>query len=230
VLDIAAAIEEIIRSQATGEQTPVPPEGSDAVSRLVASILEDAKDNAEALPAMIRTALNETTRRLNHVSLAVTGMAWLGSGVPSVDQEMISLVRGARHEIMLCAYAITTGGMAFLREMRDVAAQGVMTTVIVNEFVRHPPDVQSYLMDAIRTVPQHWKVLDFVPPCAQSELHAKVLVVDRAAALVGSANVSFRGMFSNHEMGVVVRGPLAEAVAARLEMLAHSSAARAVNL
>ena len=116
MLNIAAAIEEVIRSQATGEQTRVPPEGSDAVSRLAASILEHAKDNAETLPAMIRTALNEATRRLNDVSVAVTGMAWLGSGVPSVDQELISLVRGARREIVLCAYAITAGGMTFLRK------------------------------------------------------------------------------------------------------------------
>lgn len=230
MLDVAAALDEIIRSQA-GEHVPAPPEHStDLVSRLVTSILEHATNNAEMLPGMVRTALSEAARRLNKVSLAVTGMAWLGSGIPSVDQEIVSLVRGARHEIALCAYSMTAGGMAFLREMRDVAGQGVITTVIVNEFVRQPQEIQSYLIDAVRMLPQQWRVLDFVPPFPQSELHAKVLVVDRAAALVGSPNVSFHGMFSNHEMAVVVRGPLAETVAARVDMLAHSNAIRPVDL
>jgi cardiolipin synthase len=60
----------------------------------------------------------------------------------------------------------------------------------------------------------------------QTDLHAKVLVVDRSIALVGSANLSFHGMVSNHEMALVVRGPTAEVIAERFDMLARSAAVR----
>ena len=41
---------------------------------------------------------------------------------------------------------------------------------------------------------------------AGAALHAKILVVDRRLALVGSANFTGRGMESNLECGILIRG------------------------
>jgi cardiolipin synthase len=229
MLDIAAALEEVTRRQGALQAAAPSPESPDAVSQLASSILEHARRDPAALPLALRGALNEVSRRLDRVSLAVTGLAWLGSGIPSVEQEMISLVRGANRELVLCAYSITAGAMTLLREMREVVAQGVTATLIVNGFGRQPADIQGYLKNAAHTFPQRWKLLDFTPPNSQSELHAKVLAVDRSVALVGSANLSFHGMVSNHEMAVVLRGPAAEAIVARLDMLAQGTSVRAVE-
>jgi phosphatidylserine/phosphatidylglycerophosphate/cardiolipin synthase-like enzyme len=54
-------------------------------------------------------------------------------------------------------------------------------------------------------------------------LHAKVLVADRSAALVGSSNLTFHGLVSSHELAVLVRGPLAGEIADRIDMLARSA-------
>lgn len=229
-MDIASAFEEVIRDQAIIHPSGKSPASSDAVTRLASSILEYARRDPTTLPVALRSALTEATRRVDRVSIAVTGLAWLGAGIPSVEQEMTSLVRSARRELTLCAYSITSGAMTFLREMREVAAQGVTVKLIVNDFSHQAADVQRYLKDALRAFPQCWKLLDFAPPNGRSELHAKLLTVDRSAALIGSANLSFHGMFSNHEMAIVLRGPTAEVMAARLDMLAHGGSANAVEL
>jgi cardiolipin synthase len=228
MLGIAAALEELIRGQGFPHLSP-DNESSDAVSQLAASLLEQARRDPEALSPALRVALNEAIRRLDRVSLAVTGLAWLGGGIPSVEQEMTSLVRRARRELALCAYSITTGATTLLGEMRSVVVQGVTATLIVNDFGGQHADIQQYLKHASRALPQRWKLLEFAPPDRRSELHAKVLVVDRSVALVGSANLSFHGMVSNHEMAVVVRGPTAEAIADRLDVLAQGTSVRTVE-
>jgi cardiolipin synthase len=199
------------------------------VSQLASSILDEARREPATLPLILQEALNEASRRLDRVSLAVTGLAWLGSGIPSVEQEMTTLVKGARREIALCAYSITAGALTLLREIRDVVSQGVTATLIVNAFNRQPADVQMYLRDAARALPDRWKLLDFAPTSGTAELHAKILAVDRTVALVGSANLSFHGMVSNHEMALVVRGPTAEDIAVRIDRLAQGTSVRTVE-
>lgn len=225
-MDIASALEEVVRQQASNHPAPG---SSEVMTRLASSILEHARHDPARLPMALQSALIEVIRRVDWVSIAVTGMAWLGSGVPSVEQEMTSLVRGARRELTLSAYSITSGAIAFLREIREVAAQGVNVTLIVNCFGRQPANVQEFLKEALRALPKRWKLLNFEPLSGQSELHAKVLTVDRSVALVGSANLSFHGMFSNHEMAIVLRGPTAERIAHRLDMLGSGTSVRALE-
>ena len=139
---------------------------------------------------------------------------------------MLSLVRGAQREIALCAYSITTGAATLLQEVKDVVIQGVNATIVVNALDEQPVTVQTYLRSSAQELPGRWRVLDFARRAGQTDLHAKLLIVDRAAALVGSANLSFHGMVSNHEIAVVVRGPTAEAMAARFDMLIRSASVR----
>jgi len=61
-----------------------------------------------------------------------------------------------------------------------------------------------------------------MPTQEQADLHAKVIVVDRKKALVGSANLSLRGLMNNHELGVVVEGPVAAEIARAIDMLMAS--------
>jgi phosphatidylserine/phosphatidylglycerophosphate/cardiolipin synthase-like enzyme len=54
-------------------------------------------------------------------------------------------------------------------------------------------------------------------------LHAKVIVVDREKAVVGSANFSYGGMASHYEVGVYVDGDEAETLAKMIESVADST-------
>jgi cardiolipin synthase len=224
MLDIIGALEETAarREADRGQAGP-----SDAIAQLTSQIIRCAATGADNLQRSLQEGLKEAARRLDHVSLAVTGLAWLGAGAPSVEQEMIALVKGARREMALCAYAITPGAMSFLTELREVVAQGVSATLVVNGFTGQPLGVQAFLKECARSN-DRWRLYDFPLLGAHTELHAKVLVVDRSVALIGSANFSFHGMVSNHEMAVVVRGPTAEAISARIEMLTQGARVKRV--
>ncbi len=227
MLDFATAIRALIRAA----DTPASNEGNvdDAVNHVARSILDEARRNPDSLNRSIRDGLSDAVRRLDRVSIAVTGLAWLGSGIPSVEQEMLSLVREAQREVSLCAYSITSGAMPLLREIDEVVSQGVMATVIVNAIHEQPVDVLNYMAERARHASGRWKVLDFARVGNQTDLHAKLLTVDRSVALIGSANMSFRGMVSNHEMAVVVRGPTAATICERFDMLVRSAAIRALS-
>jgi len=225
MLDIIGALEEIAMQRDTS--TAEHGQSLGAVALLVSEIIRCARSDPSNLEPALQSSLREASHRLDRVSLAVTGLAWLGGGAPSVEQEMIALVKGARHEVSLCAYSVTPGAIGLLSEMKDVVAQGVVATLIVNSLSTQPTEVQSYLKEAVRSL-ERWRLYDFAPLGSQTELHAKILVVDRWAALIGSANLSFHGLVSNHEMAVVVRGPTAEAIASRIDMLTQQPSVRPV--
>ena len=62
-----------------------------------------------------------------------------------------------------------------------------------------------------------------------ANLHAKVVVVDRAQALIGSANFSERGLANNYELGMVVSGSDAVEVARPLDILISSNYVTAIS-
>jgi len=51
-------------------------------------------------------------------------------------------------------------------------------------------------------------VYDFTDP-EKRQLHAKIIVADRKKAIVGSANLSWGGMYSNYEIGLLIEGEAA---------------------
>lgn len=193
-------------------------------SELVSWVREDPADIA----TWLHQSFLQSAARINRVSLAVTGLAWLGSGVPSVQQQMISIVRSARRELTLCSYSITGGAGTLFDEIADVASQGVIVTLIINNLRSQPADIHDRFRQLATTTAANLRVFDFTSEDPQSSLHAKVIVADRTTALVGSANLSFHGMVSNHELAVVVHGPIAEEIAVRLDSL--RSAAKEVDL
>lgn len=215
MIDIWSALQEVSAEPRPGSSG----EGFDAAARLTADVLAEATRGAAGLREALTSGLRDAARRLDHVSLAVTGLAWLGSGVPSVEQEIVRLVKRARREITLCAYSISTGALPLLTELEEAARQGVTVRFVVNDFGGQPVEVQGHIRRAAGTHRERWNVLAFEPRITRTELHAKVLAVDRAVALVGSANLTFHGMVSNHEMALIVQGPTAALIASRLDSL-----------
>lgn len=224
-LDFGSVIGEILADR--GGEVRDGSRRSDALDRLTAALELTARD-AAALRGAVEVGLVSAARRLDRVSLAVTGLGWLGAGAPSVEQELRGLVRGARREIAICAYSITTSALPLLSEIDEVVAQGVTATLVVNALAEQSADVRAFLRTAARAG-DRWRVYDFAASGPSAELHAKAVVVDRSTALLGSANLSFRGLVANHEMALVVRGPTAEAIASRIDMLTNGPATRRVS-
>jgi cardiolipin synthase len=222
LVDIATPLLDTLQqidSASARQMSTVPDSVSKLSSELIRSVQEDSPDLADCLYQSFR----QSAARINRTSLAVTGLAWLGGGVPSVQQEMIAIIRSTRRELTLCSYSVTTGAGTLFDEIADVASQGVAVTLIINNLRGQPADIRERICKTAPIAAANMRIFDFTGEEPQSNLHAKVIVADRTTALVGSANLSFHGMVSNHELAVVLRGPIAEEIAIRLDSLRNAA-------
>lgn len=146
---------------------------------------------------------------MNEVKVLVTGEAFIGGGCRSIDLVMEELVEGARNEIHLATYLVTSSGI--LRRIRAAVERGVRVVAVINDLRGQPMFVRSEIVSLARSFPS-FIVEDFSEQGA-GMLHAKVLVVDRTEAIVGSANLTDAAMDRNHEIAVLVRGAVADEIA-----------------
>lgn len=149
--------------------------------------------------------------------MVVTGVAWMGHGVGSVESSIERLFREAEREIALTVYAIYSRVDLLFDWMETALSRGIQVTVIVNRLNQQPPAPASELRRLAARY-GHMRLYSFNPE-EESDLHAKVVVVDRRVALIGSSNLSKRGLLTNYEMAVVISGPAAETAGAALDRL-----------
>jgi len=81
---------------------------------------------------------------------------------------------------------------------------------------QHPGAVRR-LLDLAGTY-NHCELFSFSGE-EENDLHAKVIAVDRKVALIGSSNLSRRGLQANHELAVVVEGTEVDVIASALDRL-----------
>ena len=74
---------------------------------------------------------------------------------------------------------------------------------------------------------RHFHLYDFQGE-AGSSLHAKAIVVDHRVALIGSSNMSRRGLLANHELALLVDGEVAATAGRALDAMIESPFARRV--
>lgn len=191
---------------------------------LVMQIKQSLEVGDEHLANLLSCALFELVNSTDQVSIAVTGLGWLGSGVMSVEQRLLELINATRQQLLLCCYAISSSALPVLKAIFEIAEQGAEVRIVCNSISSQHKAVQDYLSQCLRTqVKGKFSVFDFKDSGDNSALHAKVLVIDQHTALIGSANLSFHGMVANHEMALVVSGPTASEIANRIDRLCQSS-------
>jgi len=187
----------------------------------LAKLIQQAIDagGPVALTQALREAVLLAAERVDQVSLAVTGPGWLGEGVPAVERVLAELVASAHQEILLTAYSITPGSDRLWVEFEQALSTGIRITLVIDRLNRQHEDTRLLLGRLVQMYPRAFSLYDFTDEDASTGLHAKTLVVDRRVALVGSANLSLRGMVTAHEMATIVRGPAAGSVAQRIDAL-----------
>ncbi len=158
----------------------------------------------------------------DQVSVAVTGLAWMGAGVGSIETAMERLFREAEHEILITSYSISSAADAVLDWMALSAGRGVVIRFAVNKFSEQPYDVRTRLNKLNASYP-HFTLFTF-DGSDNEDLHAKAIVADRKFAIVGSSNLSRRGLLTNHELALIVQGHQAEIIASALDRLFASQA------
>lgn len=158
------------------------------------------------------------------LTIAVTGTAWMGGGVGSVQSAIEELLNSAGSEIQIAVYEMTSGATEFLNKLHECLATGIRVTMIINRYSDKPLPIRQRLEDMAHRFP-HLEILNFQPENSSEDLHAKILVVDRCKALVGSANLTWKGLVGNHELAVIVSGPVASKIAELVDKLRNDSRA-----
>lgn len=144
------------------------------------------------------------------ITTAVTGLGWMGTGVRSIQTALKEMLRDAQDEVLICAYSMTGGAGDVLEEFEACLKRGVRVVAVVNRFVSQPQGVQRYFQQ-LTTTYEYCQVYSFND--FDEELHSKLIVIDRKVALVGSANLSMRGMQQNYELGVLIRNSEVQVIA-----------------
>ncbi len=226
--DLAAHLLEAFRDarRAVGDSRYDPGGWATELADHIVRIGEDRGHGA--LATAVRDSVKRVATRLDAVTLAATGMAWLGAGVPSVERVLVELVVGAQREVLVTAYSITDGAYRLWEAIEKGATTGVRFRFVVNDLDAQSPGAVATLVRLAHLFPQSFELYDFVPDdtAEPGGLHAKIVVVDRATALVGSANLSHHGLVAAHEMALVVQGPTSEAIGAAVDRLLRSPRVR----
>src|SRR5207248_3040435 len=115
-------------------------------------------------------------------------------------------------------YSVGTGALIQIDWLHETAARGIGMRIVVNHFATQPQLIQLRLLAMVSAY--RWcELFDFSPDDQEEELHAKVFIADRQRMLIGSANLSRRGLLKNYEMAVVVAGHPAEEAARAIDQL-----------
>jgi len=152
-----------------------------------------------------------------HTQVVVTGLAWMGSGIGSIESAMERLFREAEREILITSYSISNATDLMIEWFESALARGVLIRMVMNRICQQPPGVVVRLESLSRTYP-HFYLYDFTDE-QEYDLHAKVIVTDRRMALVGSSNLSRRGLLNNHELALFIEGKSAEQIASAVDKL-----------
>lgn len=134
----------------------------------------------------------------------------MGGGVGSIESAMKQLFQNARDEILLTVYSISNRTDLLFDWLEWSFSRGVEDRIVINKFGEPTQFVTEKLLHMATRYP-HLFLYNFEGK-GWSNLHAKVIVVDRNKAVVGSSNLSQRGMLTNYELAVLIEG--AEAVTA----------------
>jgi len=151
------------------------------------------------------------------INIIATGELFVGYGVRSIGAVITDIIQEAGHEIQIMAYLITSPD--FVDLLVSAAARGVSVTVVINNMQEQPQGIREKLLYATRKF-NYFVVSEFCQK-HKGSLHAKVIVVDRQKAVIGSANFTKQGIESgNHEIAVLIHGSEAEKVASLIDRAA----------
>jgi len=154
---------------------------------------------------------------MTDAQIVVTGEELVGRGHRGFEPVVQEMIEGARSEVQLVAFVFTPAAIGLLDMVGGLADRGVQVTIVVNRLEKLKPEVKTWLKEA----PRRWRSVKIgnFSSGGKRELHAKLCVVDRKRAVVGSANFTWGGLVSNYEVGVELHGESAWKLAVLVDEL-----------
>lgn len=167
---------------------------------------------------------------LQFLDLVLSGPKVSAIPVRTTEAVFDSLIAGAHSELLVTGYAVHDGRRLFEGLARRMNENHGLRVSMVIDFKRYGDTTTAPEELSLRLTREfwakHWPSSDRKPrlaydprslakePDSRAVMHAKVVVADRSAALVTSANLTPRAQQENIELGVLVKHPpLAQRIA-----------------
>lgn len=156
-------------------------------------------------------------------AIGVSGRHWIGRNEKSAFDLLRETLHHATMSIRIITYSLGNRSME-LDEIFDILKgkinTGVQVQLIINKFWSSTTYAQKRLTEIQH---ENFSLLNYDPEHENENLHAKIIIVDSKEILIGSANMSKSGLFSNHEIMVRLIGG---EFASRINSLADTLVAR----
>jgi len=137
----------------------------------------------------------------------------------------VDLVASAQSSVFLVSPFLEPGGVAHLMQpVLDSIQRGVAVRLITHEALTIS-SINAQSLEELRkeSVARNGNLMVYSAISSGGALlHSKIVLVDRESVLIGSANITTRGLGENLEAGVVLRGRTAAEVASVLDALVES--------
>lgn len=119
-----------------------------------------------------------------------------------MESSMLELINYAKDEIQIISYAITNGANNILSAIDEALGRGVRVTFVINSNEEMSKRINSSLY-SLKNKYTYIKIRLF-NSTEKADLHAKIMVADRKSAIVGSSNLTSRGLIWNLEIGFFI--------------------------
>jgi phosphatidylserine/phosphatidylglycerophosphate/cardiolipin synthase-like enzyme len=139
-------------------------------------------------------------------AIGVSGRHWIGDSEQSAYELLKKILESANRSIRISAYSLGKKSPELDRIfsiLKNKTATGVSVQVILNKFWETDDYAKKKLQEMEHS---NFHLVNYDPEDKTEDLHAKIIVVDSQNILIGSANLSKSGLFSNHEIVVQING------------------------
>lgn len=140
---------------------------------------------------------------MKDAEIVATGPELISLGYRAIEPAIEEMLHNAKSWIHIMSFVFTPSAMHILDLLEVAAQKGVNIKLVINRLERQDRGIKDRLKQLKATYPDYFTLADFSDP-NNRQLHAKVMVIDRKIAFVGSANLSWGGMTSNYEIGIIV--------------------------
>jgi cardiolipin synthase len=157
---------------------------------------------------------------MNRIEILATGPELIRRGIRGIEPVLEEIINDAENEIQTMAYIFTPRAMHLLNLMERAAERGIKIDMIINHLESQDEAVRSKLGYLSSRFP-HVRIFNFIDQEGR-QLHAKIVVVDRKRAVMGSANFSWGGMHANYEIGLLLQGEAVWGLASIIDFLVQT--------
>lgn len=152
--------------------------------------------------------------------LVASGLTWAGFGVRSIDSSTREIIQRATSELHLLVYSASLAGIPILDLLEPRIQVGIRLTMVVNRASEAHERMVVERLHKLASKFSHAHIFSFEPKSTLRNLHAKAIIADREVGIIGSANLSRRGLLENYELGVQVSGKIARDTSVLVDRLA----------